>query len=50
VTFKYDPDGEGWLTTYNDPNEYMKTQNKLKRDQLAKGGAHLAELLKKLLP
>jgi hypothetical protein len=50
VTFQYDPDGEGWLMRHNDPDEYANTRDKLKRDQLAKGGAHLAELLKKLLP
>jgi hypothetical protein len=50
VTFRNDSDGEGWLVHRSDPAEYVKTRDKLKRDQLAKGGAHLAELLKTLLP
>jgi len=39
-----------WNVHFNDRDEYLKTQDKLKRDQLARGGAHLAELLKKIWP
>lgn len=48
VTFS--GDGERWKVRYSDRTAYLATQDKLKRDQLAKGGARLAELLKAIWP
>lgn len=42
--------GPRWKVQYSDRAAYLKTQGKLQRDQLAKGGAHLAELLKAVWP
>lgn len=39
-----------WNMVYNDRAAYAETQGKLQRDHLAKGGARLAELLKKIWP
>lgn len=39
-----------WKVNFSDRDAYLHTQDKLKRDQLAKGGAHLAELLKAIWP
>jgi hypothetical protein len=47
VTFS--GNGNRWDVTYNDRTVYLETQDKMKRDQLAKGGARLAEVLKAAL-
>ena len=39
-----------WNVFYSDRAAYAETHGKLQHDQLAKGGAHLAELLKAIWP
>ena len=47
VTFS--ANGPRWDVFYSGRAVYLETQDKLKRDQMAKGGARLAELLKATL-
>jgi hypothetical protein len=39
-----------WLVAFDDPAGYLANEDKLKREQLAKGGARLAQLLNAILP
>ena len=42
--------GKKWNAHYADRNAYQATQSKLKREQLAKGGARLAQIFKVIWP
>jgi len=42
--------GGHWMVQFNDRKDYLKEENKLKKRQLVKGGARLAELLNKIWP
>jgi hypothetical protein len=42
--------GKKWRAHYADRNAYRATQGKLQREQLAKGGAHLAQIFKTIWP
>ena len=42
--------GKKWNAHYADRNAYQATQGKLKREQLAKGGARLAQIFKVIWP
>jgi S1/P1 Nuclease len=39
-----------WSVRFDDPKVYVRAENQLKEEQLAKGGARLAELLKAIWP
>ena len=39
-----------WSVAFDDPRAYVRTEDQLKTNQLAKGGARLAELLNKIWP
>jgi hypothetical protein len=41
---------QNWAVHFNDHGNYLLTEDTLKRDQLARAGAHLAELLKAIWP
>ena len=43
-------DHNQWLVHFRDRTTYWKSQDELKRDQLAKGGARLAQLLNTIWP
>jgi hypothetical protein len=39
-----------WTVAFDDHTAYLRTQDEIKRKQLAKGGARLAELLNAIWP
>jgi hypothetical protein len=39
-----------WSVQFDGPRTYVRAENQLKEDQLAKGGARLGELLNEIWP
>jgi hypothetical protein len=50
LTFSVPPDHKGWDVHFADKQAYEKNAEKIKRAQLAKGGARLAQLLNSIWP
>ena len=50
ATFSAAGQPQRWQVTFKDRNVYLNDQDRLKRDQLAKGGARLAQLLNAIWP
>ena len=51
MQFEPDPKGKGWIVSFtNGRDVYMHGADDLKRNQLAKAGARLAELLNAIWP
>jgi hypothetical protein len=51
ITFKREPDKPGrWAAEFKSRRTYLAARNKMQREQLAKGGARLAQLLNSIWP
>lgn len=50
ATFAPTADGKRWTVSFADRDAYLRSQDAIKRKQLAKGGARLAELLNTIWP
>jgi hypothetical protein len=50
ASFAPTADGDNWNITFADRDAYLRSQDALKRKQLAKGGARLAGLLNAIWP
>ena len=50
ANFELTPDGKQWTVTFADRDAYLRSQDTIKRKQLAKAGARLAELINAIWP